>query len=117
MQLLKWPQEFQAEQPDVTSDRLPQDLGGDRGSLVRNDARGRARRRSRHGDTDDLIWSENVCRGDTSTRGADIESLCEFDELDPGGVDAAKKNRYLKANSRGPSALGRIQALTFLVDL
>jgi len=37
-QLLKWSQEFQREHSDVAHDRLAQDLGGDRRSLVRNDA-------------------------------------------------------------------------------
>ncbi len=40
MQLLKWSQEFQAEQANIASDGLSQDLGGDRGGLVREDARG-----------------------------------------------------------------------------
>jgi len=58
-----------------------------------------------------------VCGCNTRTRGTDVEGLCEFDELNSGGVDAAKKNRYLEADSRGPTALGSVQALTFLIDL
>ena len=56
-----------------------------------------------------------MCGGDTRARGTDIERLGQFNELNPGCIDAAKKNRYLEANSRGLAAL--LQAFTLLLNL
>ena len=58
-----------------------------------------------------------MCGRNTRTGGTNVEGLGEFDELDSGGVDAAKKNRYLEADAGGATALGGVQALTSLIDL
>jgi hypothetical protein len=58
-----------------------------------------------------------MSRGDIGARGADIEGLCEFNELYTGSVNAAKKNGYLEANTWRAAALRRFRARALLVDL
>jgi hypothetical protein len=96
---------------------MPEDLGGDRGGLTGKDAGRGSRGRSRHGDADNLVRPQEVCRGDAGPGSAYIQGLRELDELDAGGVDATKKDRYLKTNTRGTAALGRVQALTLSIYL
>ncbi len=56
-----------------------------------------------------------MCRGDTRPGGTDIQGLGQFNELRARSIDAAKKNRYLEANTRGMAAL--LQAFTLLLNL
>jgi len=54
-------------------------------------------------------------RGDTCARSTDVESLGKLNELNAGVVDTAKKHGYLEADSRGSTALNRVQALALVV--
>src|SRR5712671_5618334 len=56
-----------------------------------------------------------MCRGDTRSSGTDIQRLSQFNELRARRIHAAKKNRYLEANTRGLAAL--LQAFTLLLNL
>ena len=62
----------------------------------------------------DLIGAENVGRGYTSARGADVERFCELDEFGPGCVCRAQEDWHLQANARGPSQIRGMHALTIL---
>jgi hypothetical protein len=44
---------------------------------------------------DDLIGAENVGRGYTSARGADVQRFCELDEFGPGDVCRAQEDGHL----------------------
>jgi hypothetical protein len=58
-----------------------------------------------------------MSRGDIGARRADIEGLCELNELDAGSVNTAKKNGHLETNTRRAAALRSFRAHTLLVDL
>ena len=53
----------------------------------------------------------------TGASGADVEGFCELNKLDTGCVDATEKNRYLEADTWRAAPLGRVDMLTFFVNL
>jgi len=59
----------------------------------------------RYSNADYLVRPKKMCRGDTRPCGTDIQGLSQFNELRARSIDAAKKNRYLEANTRGMAAL------------
>jgi len=63
-----------------------------------------------------LIGAENVGRGDTSTSGADIEGLGEFDELGTGRVGTADEDGNLELDARRATSWGVIHALPCLIE-
>ena len=65
----------------------------------------------------DLLGSQNVSRGNTGARSADVQRLGELNELSTGRISSPNKDRYLQANSGAAPRGGDFQALLFLEDI
>src|SRR5580704_7287854 len=96
--LLKWLEEFQSKESHLACGILSKDFGGDGWGFAGDDSRGSGGR-GRNGEIDDLTRAEDVGRGYTSSRGADVERFCELDEFGPGGVCRTQKDRHLQPNA------------------
>ena len=114
--LLKWPQEFQPKEAHITGSVLTQNPGRNRGSLTWNYARWSGRG-GWNGEMNNLIRAENMCRGDTSPGGADIQSFRQFHEFGTRKVGGPQENGNLEADSRRAASWGVVQALAFLHKL
>ena len=78
---------------------MTQNLRGDGRSFVGDDTGG-GRGGGWDGEVDDLIGSKDVGRGNTSTSGANVHGLRQFDEFGPRGIRAAYKDGHLETYSR-----------------
>ena len=61
--LLKWLEEFQSKESHFAYGILPKDFGGDGRGFAGHHSRG-SRGGGRNGEMDNLIWAQNVRRGD-----------------------------------------------------
>ena|SRR5271155_4954500 len=111
--LLKRPKEFQPEQTHIPCGILAEDFSGNGRRFAGNHAR-RSGRGCRDREVHDLVCTQNMGRGDTSTSGANIEGFGQFHELRAREVRCSQKDRYLKANARRAASREILQALAFL---
>jgi hypothetical protein len=112
--LIECPKKFQAEQPSVPNEILPQHACCNWRSLA-GDQAGRNRGWGGNGQLDILIKPEEMRRGDTGPCSAYIERLRKLNEIDPGRVSAAQENRDLEPDTRGVARLGILHALPYLI--
>ena len=90
-------EKLDSKQAQFAGSLLPEDLGRDRGSFVRNQAR-RGSRRGGNGQMDDLFRPQQVVRSNACPGSADIERFCELNEFDPRRVLTPQEDGYLEAD-------------------
>jgi hypothetical protein len=111
--LLKRPEEFQPKQPRIANHLLPEHFGRDRRRFVGYQAR-RGRRGRRHGQLYHLILAQQVPRGNTRAKRADIERLGQLDKLDTRRIGSTQEDGHLQSDPGRAPLLAILQLLAFL---